>query len=77
MQGNSSTLKTVSSTHHNVAQQTHLAPINTISGLLAIALPVVVVCAIVGYRRHRARVIQWQIQRLNRLWQLDCSEKLS
>jgi hypothetical protein len=44
--------------------------------LSAIAFAVVLVCTIMGYRKYRTTLLQRQIQRLNRLWQLDCSEKL-
>ena len=58
-------------------QQADVAQSNTISGLLVILLPVLVICAIVAYRKQRVRVLQQRIQRLDHLWQLDSSKNLS
>ena len=69
--------KTITSTQHHSMQQVNVAQSNTISGLLVVLFPVVVVCAIVTYRKQRARTLRQRIQRLNRLWQLDSSKNLS
>ena len=77
MQSGLSTYKTVPSTQHNPTQQSDIAATNAIIGSLAIALPVVVLCAIAGYRKHQSMLMQRRVQRLNRIWQLDSSKKLS
>lgn len=84
MRSNPSSLKTITSTQSNLTPQTNVALTNTNSNSLAndcvmlsaIAFAVVLVCTIMGYRKYRTTLLQRQIQRLNRLWQLDCSEKL-
>lgn len=76
MQGGSRIQKTVISTQHNPAQPTDITPTNAPLGSLTIALSVGVVCAIVGYRKHRATVLRRQIECLNRIWQLDSRKKL-
>ncbi|NJO40764.1 MAG: hypothetical protein HC769_02555 [Cyanobacteria bacterium CRU_2_1] len=68
---------TSTSTPPNPTPQTDVARSNTIISSLAIVLPVVVVCAIVGYRKYRATILRRRIQRLNQLWQLESSQKLS
>ena len=77
MQGSLSIQKAVISTPYNPTQQASVARSNAICQLLVILLPVVVLCAIVGHRKYQAMVLRWQIQRLNRIWQLDSSKKLS
>ncbi|KAM3098067.1 hypothetical protein ACKFKG_06490 [Phormidesmis sp. 146-35] len=78
MQGSLSTYKIiVPSTQHHSVQPTNVAAVNVVLGSLAIAFPIVVGCAIVSYRTHRAMVVRRQIQRLNRIWQLDSSNNLS
>jgi hypothetical protein len=77
MRGNPGTVKIVTSTQPDSTPQPDLVLTNVVSGSLAIALPVVLICAIVGYQKHKAAVLRRRIQRLNRLWQLDSSEKLS
>ncbi len=77
MQPGLSTQKTVTVTQHKPIQHTDVAPINAISVLLVLLLPVVVIGAIAGYRKRKATVLQQRIQRLNRLWQLDSSKNLS
>jgi MFS-type transporter involved in bile tolerance (Atg22 family) len=69
--------KTVTTTQHNPTQHTDVAPINVISVSLTITLLVIVLGAIVAYRKHKARVLQQRIHRLNRLWKLDASKKLT
>jgi hypothetical protein len=84
MQSGLSIYKTVPSTQHNPTQQADIAATNAIIGSLAndfvalsaIALPVVVLCAIAAYRKHKARVLQQRIHRLNQIWQLDSSKNL-
>jgi hypothetical protein len=68
---------TGTSIHPNPILQTDIVPSNTMSGLVAIAFPVIVIGAIVGYRKYRAAVVRQHIQHLNRLWQLDSSQELS
>lgn len=77
MQSGLSTYKTVTSTQHNSAHQADIARSNAIISSLTIALAVVVIGAIVTYRKHKATVLQRRMQRLNRLWQLDTSKNLS
>lgn len=82
MRGNPSALKTttssqLNSTPLNSTPQSDIALLNVVYGLLAIALPLVLVCTIVGYRKYRAALLQWKIQRLKHIWQLDSSKKLS
>ncbi|MDX2230241.1 MAG: hypothetical protein NW220_11430 [Leptolyngbyaceae cyanobacterium bins.349] len=66
--------KTVPSTPNLTYQQTVEARSQIISGLLVILVPLVVVGAIVSYRKHRAMVMRHRIHRLNRLWQLNSSK---
>lgn len=75
--GNPSTLKTGTSTKPNSTSQTDAALFNVMGGLLAIALPLILVCAIVGYRKYRAKILRQRVQRLNRQWQLGSSKELS
>jgi hypothetical protein len=77
MQAGLSTQKTVTTMQHNPTQHIDVVPLNTISVLLTIALPVIAIGAIVAYRKHRATVLRRQIQLLNQLWQLDTSKNLS
>lgn len=77
MQSSLSAYKTITSPQYSSTQQADIAQANAIMASLVIALPIVVVCAIVGYRKYRATVMQQRIKRLNRLWQLDASHKLS
>lgn len=77
MQGNTSNYKTVTSTQYNSTQPTDIARSTAISGFFVILLPVVVIGAIVGYRKCKAMVLQQRINRLNRLWQIDSSQKLN
>jgi hypothetical protein len=74
MRGCSSIQSTIPATHHQPTEQ-EVAVSIALGGFL-IFLPIIVVCAIAGYRKHRAMVLQSQIQRLNRLWQLDSSQNL-
>lgn len=69
--------KTIAITPHNLTQPTDIVRSQTISGLLVILLPIVMVSAIVGYRKHQATVMQQHIHRLNQIWQLDSTEQLS
>lgn len=77
MHNSLSTYKTISTTPYNSIQQANIAQAQAISGLLVILLPAVMVCAIVGHRKRKGIVLQQQIQRLNQIWQLDSSKKLS
>ena len=76
MQVGLSTQKTAAIVQCKPMQHTDFAPINAISVLLTIALPVVVIGAIVAYQKHRTTILQQHIQRLNRVWQLDSSKNL-
>lgn len=77
MQGRPSPLSTGTSTPPTPTPPADVALSNTISGLLVIVLPAVVVCTILVHRKCREMILQRRIQRLNRLWQLDSSRKLS
>lgn len=74
MQSRAYIQRTASAPHHPI-QPANLVPSIAMSGLL-IMLPVVVVSAVVSYRKYRSTVLQRRIQRLNRLWQLDTHRKL-
>jgi hypothetical protein len=76
MQGGS-IQKTVIPTQYSPAQQADIARSQVISISLIILLPVVMLCAIVGYRKRKTLVLQRRIQHLNRIWQLDSSQNLS
>jgi hypothetical protein len=69
--------KTITSTQHNLAQKTDIARVNAVSELLLLLFPVMIICAIAGYRRYRSLTLQRQINVLNRLLQLDCDKNLS
>jgi hypothetical protein len=69
--------ESATSTTHLSTQKADIAHSNTVSGLLAILLPTVALGAIAIYRKHQARMMRQQIQRLNRIWQLNSSETLS
>ena len=69
--------KTITVTQHKPMQHTDVAPINAISVLLMIALPLVVISAIVAYQKHQATILRRRIQHLNHIWQLDSSQRLS
>jgi hypothetical protein len=56
---------TVQSTNYNVMDGMNV--------VVAIALPFVVAGTIMSHRKHKARLMQRRIQRLNRLWQLSSS----
>ena len=68
--------RTVPSPQYSPTQQADIARLNAINGLLVITLTLIVVGAIVGYRAHKATVLQRRVQRLNRIWQLDSSKNL-
>jgi hypothetical protein len=76
MPGISSSHRTITSTQHNLTQNADTTQANTINAVLVLLFPVVIICTIASYRKYRAIVMQRQIQRLNRLWQLDSSKKL-
>ena len=77
MQVGFSTQRTFTTTQHSSIQHTDVVSINAINVSLAIALHVVVISAIVSYRKHRITVLRRRIQHLNRIWQLDTSKKPS
>ena len=77
MQNSSSLHKTSTSTQPHPTQPSDVAATNALIGSLAIALPVVVICAIAAYRKHQSTLMQRRVQRLNRIWQLDSSKNLS
>jgi hypothetical protein len=66
--------RTISSTAYSPTAQTAGVLSPAVNGLLAIALPVMMLCAMVGYRKCQAAVLQRRIKYLNRLWQLDSSK---
>lgn len=76
MQSNLDFLRIISPMPYNPVQQTNMTRSQASIGLLAILLPVVVVCAIMGYQQHQAWVLQQRIQRLNRIWRLNSSKNL-
>lgn len=69
--------KTGTSVQENPTLQTNVGAIDPVGAAVIIAFPVLVVCAIVGYRKYRTTVLQRRIKRLNQIWQLDCLKKLS
>ncbi len=77
MQNSSSIHKTSTSTQHTLVQPTDVAATNALIGSLAIALPIAVLCAIVGRRKYQSTLMQRRVQRLNRIWELDSSKNLS
>lgn len=76
MRGSSSYQRTITSTQQNSTQQAEVGRSQAISSLLVILVPIVIVCAIVSYRKYKATVMQQRIQCLNQLWQLDSSKRL-
>lgn len=77
MRSSQSPLKTDMSTQSDPTLQTDFVLINTTSGSLVIVIPLVMICAIVGYRKCRTAILRQRIQRLNRFWKLNSSRKLS
>lgn len=75
MQSSPSLLKAAPATQSNLTLKTDFARVNTINASLLIALPVVLICAIVAYRKYRTMILQRRIQRLNQLWHLDSTSK--
>ncbi len=69
--------RTVPSPQYSPTQQADIAHLSTISVSLAIALHVVVISAIVAYRKYKATVLRQRVQHLNHLWHLDSSRKLT
>jgi len=76
MRGNPSVQSTSTSVQHNPTSQINVG-VNPVGVALTIALPVVVICAIVGYRKYRATVLRRRVKLLNQIWQLDALKKLS
>jgi hypothetical protein len=64
--------RTAISAPHDSAQQPDITR-SQMTGDWLVLLPVVLLCAIVGYRKHKTMVQKRRIHRLNRLWQLDAS----
>ena len=77
MQVGFSTQRVVTAPQHNPIQHTDVGSINAISVSLAIALPIIVIGAIVTYRKRQTTILRRRIQHLNQLWQLDSSKNLS
>jgi hypothetical protein len=50
--------------------------INTVLGYIAVALPIVLVLSIVGYRRYRTHLVKRQIAKLERMWRLSPQGKI-
>lgn len=44
--------------------------INTVLGYIAVALPIVLILSVVGYRQYRIQVLKQQIAKLERMWRL-------
>jgi hypothetical protein len=62
---------TLGQTPHPTLQATNHGVMDGISVAVALSLPFIVAGAMMGHRKHKARLMQRRIQRLNRLWQLS------
>jgi hypothetical protein len=51
------------------------ATMNYILGGVAIALPILFILGVRGYRSYRTRILSQQIEMLERIWQLDFQKK--
>lgn len=69
--------RTGTSVQENSTSQTNVGAIDPVGLALTIAFPVVVICAIVGYRKYWATVLRRRINRLNQIWQMDSLKKRS
>lgn len=49
--------------------------INNALGYVAVALPIIFVLSVVGYRQYRTHVLRQQIAKLERIWRLSPQEK--
>lgn len=67
--------RTSTSVPHNPALNRTSGEVDPVGLTLMIAFPVLVIYAIVGYRKHRASVLRRRINLLNRIWQLDALKK--
>jgi hypothetical protein len=45
--------------------------INTALGCVAVALPIIFVLSVVGYRKYRANILKQQILKLEQIWNLN------
>ncbi|NJL39576.1 MAG: hypothetical protein HC899_24625 [Leptolyngbyaceae cyanobacterium SM1_4_3] len=68
--------RTGTSVQENPTSQTNVGAIDPVGAAVMITFPVLVICAIVGYRKYRTTVLQRRIKRLNRVWQIDSCQKL-
>ncbi|MGB5899887.1 MAG: hypothetical protein WBG66_16970 [Geitlerinemataceae cyanobacterium] len=50
--------------------------IKTVLGYVAVALPIVLVLSVIGYRRYRTHVFKQQIAKLERMWRLSPQSKI-
>lgn len=48
-----------------------ISPADAGLGFCILTLPLILVLAVLGYRQHRAKTLQLQILRLERLWNLS------
>ena len=76
MRGHPSVLKSMVAASPEPVPQSGLTA-NVISVSLVLVIPMVASLAMVGYRKHRTVVRQRQINLLNRIWQLNSSQKQS
>ncbi len=73
MQSSPKTHTTIPATPNPSAQPSDAIFIST----AIIVLPIMLMVTVLSYRRYRAMITRQRIQRLNRIWQLDCSTELS
>jgi hypothetical protein len=50
--------------------------INTALGYVAVALPIIFVLSVVGYRQYRTHIFKQQIAKLERIWRLSPQGKI-
>jgi len=49
--------------------------INTVLGYVAVALPIIFVLSVIGYRQYRTHLLRQQIAKLERMWRLSSQSK--
>lgn len=69
--------QTVSTSQHTVTQKEDITRSTTLSGLVAVLFPLMIVMMITGYKKYKVVVRQRRINRLNRMWNLAASKKFS
>lgn len=50
--------------------------INTVLGYIAVALPIIFVLSVIGYRQYRSHLLRQQIAKLERMWRLSSQSKI-